>query len=68
MARIKKSWKIRRKNADFEAIGQELNVDPVIVWMMLNRDIEVGEMRNYLRPSREDIHDPASLKDAREAV
>ncbi len=62
---MEENWVVAAKKADFDAIGKELGVDPVIVRVMRNRGMtDVSEMREYLNGSREDLHDPHLLKDS----
>ncbi len=62
---MEENWVVAAKKADFNAIGKELGVDPVIVRIMRNRGLtDISEMRKYLTGGREDLHDPHLLKDA----
>ena len=57
------------KAADFNGIGKTFGVDPVIARIVRNREV-VGEeaLRAYFSPELSDLHDPSSLKGAREAA
>ena len=44
----KKNWYIYSKKADFQALADKLNLDPVLVRILRNRDLETEEeMRNF---------------------
>ncbi len=62
-------WVVLAKAADFNGIGKTFGVDPVIARIVRNREV-VGEeaLRAYFSPELSDLHDPSSLKGAREAA
>ena len=49
-------WVVAAKKADFNQIGQQFHIDPVIARLIRNRDV-VGEekIREYLLGTVEDI-------------
>ncbi|MBR5789676.1 MAG: single-stranded-DNA-specific exonuclease RecJ [Lachnospiraceae bacterium] len=57
------------KRADFELIGKEFNIDPVIARLIRNRDVEdVADIRKYLNPDIKDLHDGYLMKDMEKGV
>lgn len=65
----REKWFVAAKKADFEAIGKQFAIDPVIARIIRNRDIE-GEdaIRTYLYGTLDDLYDPARMKGISEAV
>ncbi|MDD6667910.1 MAG: single-stranded-DNA-specific exonuclease RecJ [Lachnospiraceae bacterium] len=68
MSRVNKKWTIRRHGEDYQAIGRELGVNPLLVWMMMNREIPREEMESYLHPKRSDLGNPHTLLDGDKAA
>lgn len=62
-------WMVSAKKADFHAIAQKFQIDPVIARIIRNRDI-VGEeqIERFLHGTLELLHNPAELKDAEAAA
>lgn len=62
---MNEQWLLRRKSADYKSLSKELQLDPVIVRVMVNRGLETAdEMRHYLYDTTRDLHDPSLLTDA----
>lgn len=62
-------WKIAGKRADFFSLAERLNINPVSVRIIRNRDItEFEDYYKFLHPSYEDIPKPELLKDMDKAV
>ena len=61
-------WFIKQKKVDFLSIAERLGVDPLIVRLMTNRDIEPEDMGSYLHPVWEDLHDPHLLHDGQKTA
>ncbi|MGI6519612.1 MAG: single-stranded-DNA-specific exonuclease RecJ [Fermentimonas sp.] len=52
-----------------DALAKELNLDPVLAELLLNKGIETEEeARKFLYPSLEDLHDPFLLPDMDKAI
>ena len=65
----REKWFVAVKKADFEAIGKQFDIDPVIARIIRNRDIEGEEaIRKYLRGTLDDLYDPLCMKGISEAV
>ncbi|MBO4461416.1 MAG: single-stranded-DNA-specific exonuclease RecJ [Lachnospiraceae bacterium] len=65
----KESWVTLAKRADFELIGKEFNIDPVIARLIRNRDVEdMADIRKYLNPDIKDLHDGYLMKDMEKGV
>ena len=62
-------WVVAAKKADFNQIGQQFHIDPVIARLIRNRDV-VGEekIREYLLGMVEEIPSPWLMKDMEKAV
>ncbi len=62
-------WVVAAKKADFNQIGQQFHIDPVIARLIRNRDV-VGEEKigEYLLGTVEDIPSPWLMKDMEKAV
>ena len=62
-------WVVAAKKADFNQIGQQFRIDPVIARLIRNRDV-VGEekIREYLLGRVEEIPSPWLMKDMEKAV
>lgn len=62
-------WMVAAKKADFASLGAELNIDPVIVRIMRNRDMTTAdEMRAFLSKDARLLHAPSLLPDMDKAV
>ena len=58
-----KNWYIYGKKADFEALAEKLDLDPVLVRILRNRDLQTEEeMREFL--FGEEIPSPLFLPDS----
>lgn len=66
---LMEKWVVAAKRADFQKIGREFHIDPVIARLIRNRDV-VGydEINVYLHGNLNNLHDPMSLKDMKTAV
>lgn len=62
-------WMVAAKKADFAAIAEKFQIDPVIARIIRNRDI-VGEeaIERFLHGTLQDLHDPTLLQDAERAA
>ncbi len=62
-------WVQSMKKADFQAIGREFHIDPVIARIIRNRDVEGQEaIRKFLYGSWDDLYSPWDMKDMDKAV
>lgn len=62
-------WAVNVKKADFFAIGEKYNIDPVIARLIRNRDvIEDIKIQEYLYGTLNDIPSPWLLKDIKKTV
>ena len=62
-------WMVYNKKADFQKIGSEFGIDPVIVRLIRNRDIQgMEEIRSYLYGTLAEIPSPWKMKDMECAV
>lgn len=62
------NWVIRAKKADFDALSQQYNIDPVVARVMVNRDLEESQFEMFLNPELERMHDPFLMEDMNRAV
>ena len=62
-------WMVYNKKADFQKIGSEFGLDPVIARLIRNRDIQdMKEIRSYLYGTLAEIPSPWKMKDMERAV
>lgn len=62
-------WMVYNKKADFQKIGNEFGIDPVIARLIRNRDIQdMKEIRSYLYGTLAEIPSPWKMKDMERAV
>lgn len=62
-------WVVTAKRADFQKIGKQFGIDPVIARLIRNRDvISEEEISFYLNGKLEDLPSPWLLKDIKKAV
>ena len=62
-------WMVYNKKADFQKIGSEFGIDPVIARLIRNRDIQdMKEIRSYLYETLAEIPSPWKMKDMERAV
>ena len=62
-------WMVYNKKADFQKIGSEFVIDPVIARLIRNRDIQdMKEIRSYLYGTLAEIPSPWKMKDMERAV
>ena len=62
-------WMVYNKKADFQKIGSEFGIDPVIARLIRNREIQdMKEIRSYLYGTLAEIPSPWKMKDMERAV
>lgn len=62
-------WMVYNKKADFQKIGSEFGIDPVIARLIRNRDIQdMKEIPSYLYGTLAEIPSPWKMKDMERAV
>ena len=62
-------WVVMAKKADFQKIGKEFGIDPVVARLIRNRDVEgMDDIRSYLYGTLDDIPSPWLLKDMKKAT
>ena len=62
-------WMVYNKKADFQKIGSDFGIDPVIARLIRNRDIQdMKEIRSYLYGTLAEIPSPWKMKDMERAV
>lgn len=62
-------WMVYNKKSDFQKIGSEFGIDPVIARLIRNRDIQdMKEIRSYLYGTLAEIPSPWKMKDMERAV
>ncbi len=65
---LKEKWFIKNKAGNFNRIGNEYHIDPVIAQLIVNRGINnKEEMEQYLNPSLKHMHNPLLMKDLEKA-
>lgn len=63
-----KSWYIYAKKADFFELGKKYNIAPVVARVIVNRNIAIEKISNYLNPSESDLYSEEKLKDVKKAA
>jgi single-stranded-DNA-specific exonuclease len=64
-----KEWRIYGQKVDFNGYAKELGVSPMTVRIMCNRGLRtVDEMKKFLQPDEQDLHEPLLMKDMEKAV
>lgn len=59
-----KKWVVTAKKADFDAIGRQFNISPILARIIRNRDIVSGEdIAKFINGTMDDSNDPYGLKD-----
>ena len=62
-------WLVINKKADFKAIGERFQIDPVTARILRNRDlIEEADIQKFLYGGLADLYDPHLLKDGEKLV
>lgn len=66
---VQKKWVIAAKRADFQGIAKRFDIDQVTARIIRNREVVGDEdIDRYLHGTREDLHDPAQMKDSKAAA
>lgn len=64
-----KKWMVYAKRADFNKIGKQFHIDPVVARIIRNRDITEGkQIQRFLKGSVSDLYNPRLMKDVEKAV
>lgn len=62
-------WYIEVKKADFEKLGQQFGISPIVARLLRNRDMtEEKEIDLFLNGTRDDLYSPFLMKDMDRAV
>lgn len=62
-------WVVMAKKANFQEIGREFGIDPVVARLIRNRDVEGREsIRSYLYGTLDELPSPWLLKDMKKAA
>lgn len=62
------NWVIRTKKADFQALGKQFHIDPVVARILVNRELEEEQFETFLHPALEKLYDPFLMEDMNQAV
>lgn len=66
---LTEKWFVENKKADFISLGNKLGLDPVTIRLLVNRGASSEEeIRDYLFSDKNDLHDPALMKDVEKAA
>ncbi|MCU6763083.1 Single-stranded-DNA-specific exonuclease recJ [uncultured Roseburia sp.] len=66
---MEEKWVVAGKHADFQAIGKEFGIDPVIARVIRNRNLtQTEQIWYYLNGRKEDLYDPHLMKDVVKAA
>ncbi len=62
------NWVIRTKRADFDALGEQFHINPVVARILVNRGLEESQFETFLYPELDKLHDPFLMEDMNQAV
>ncbi len=62
------NWVIRTKRADFDALGRQFDINPVVARILVNRGLEESQFETFLHPELDKLHDPFLMEDMNQAV
>ncbi|MBQ9983916.1 MAG: single-stranded-DNA-specific exonuclease RecJ [Lachnospiraceae bacterium] len=62
------NWVIQMKKADFQMLGEQFHIDPVVARVLVNRDLDASQFDLFLHPELERMHDPFLMEDMNRAV
>lgn len=65
---IERKWILRAKRADFYALADKFDIDPVVARLLVNRDIPEVEFHDFLHSDKAEFHDPFLMEDMNQAV
>lgn len=66
---MEEKWVVAGKHADFQAIGKEFGIDPVIARVIRNRNLtQTEQIWYYLNGRKEELYDPHLMKDVVKAA
>lgn len=60
---MNEDWVLMNKQADFARLSKKFGVSPLLIKLMINREINEDEMQDYLKGSIELLCDPSAMKD-----
>ncbi|MBQ8983861.1 MAG: single-stranded-DNA-specific exonuclease RecJ [Lachnospiraceae bacterium] len=60
---MKEQWMIYSKKADFQALAEQFQIDPVVARVIRNRDYETEEEFDHYLNAKRDIYDARLMKD-----
>lgn len=64
-----KKWMVYTKRADFNKIGEQFHIDPVVARIIRNRDItDENQIHRFLNGTISDLYNPRVMKDVEKAV
>ncbi len=61
-------WKIKERNSQIEELAKKYAIPPLLIQLLLNRDIEEGEFDSFLKPDLSCLHSPYLLPDIEKAA
>lgn len=65
---VKQKWMVTAKRADFKAIAEQFDIDPVLARILRNRDlISTDDIDMFLNGNLSNLHDPLLMKDMAKA-
>ncbi len=66
---MREKWMLTSKRADYQEIGKQFGIDPLLAKLIRNRDIiDEADIEAYLRGTVKDMHNPLLLKGMKEAA
>ncbi len=67
---MQKKWILQDANPKLQKeLGEQFSIHPVVAQLLINRNItDPDEIKQFLKPTAENLHDPFLYKDMKEAV
>ncbi|MDE5864093.1 MAG: single-stranded-DNA-specific exonuclease RecJ [Lachnospiraceae bacterium] len=62
------NWVIRAKRADFNALAEKFQINPVVARILVNRDIDESKFDMFLHPDLNKMYDPFLMDGMNQAV
>lgn len=66
---MESKWMLRTTKTDIKSLGKKVGLNPIIVKIMVNREIDtVDKINKFINPTFSQFHDPLLMKDMEKGV
>ncbi len=65
---MRKRWAVKELTDEASILGKELNFNPIVVQLLLNREVAKGDFISFMNPQVSSLHSPLLLPDIKVAV